>query len=132
MIHAEQSLGPPMDIGSVKRYFTDLQSRIVARLEAIDGGSFRRDAWDRPEGGGGVSRIIEQGKVLERGGVNFSHVKGDRLPPSATATRPQLAGRAFEVLGVSLVLHPLNPYAPTVHMNVRMFAARWGDRKSVV
>src|SRR5215475_414621 len=124
MIHAEQSLGPPMDIGSVKRYFTDLQSRIVARLEAIDGGSFRRDAWDRPEGGGGVSRIIEQGKVLERGGVNFSHVKGDRLPPSATATRPQLAGRAFEVLGVSLVLHPLNPYAPTVHMNVRLFAAR--------
>ena len=113
-----------MDIASVKRYFTDLQSGIVARLEAIDGGSFRRDAWDRPEGGGGVSRIIEQGKVIERGGVNFSHVMGDRLPSSATATRPQLAGRAFEVLGVSLVLHPVNPYAPTVHMNVRMFAAR--------
>jgi coproporphyrinogen III oxidase len=112
-----------MDIALVKRYFTDLQSRVVARLEAIDGGAFRSDAWDRPEGGGGLSRIIEQGNVLERGGVNFSHVKGERLPPSATATRPQLAGRAFEVLGVSLVLHPLNPYAPTVHMNVRMFAA---------
>jgi coproporphyrinogen III oxidase len=113
-----------MDLTSVKRYFTELQSRIVARLEAIDGARFRSDAWDRTEGGGGVSRIIEQGRVLERGGVNFSHVMGDRLPPSATATRPQLAGRAFEVLGVSLVLHPLNPYAPTVHMNVRMFAAR--------
>jgi len=113
-----------MDLAAVKRYFTDLQSRIVARLEAIDGGAFRSDAWDRPEGGGGLSRVIERGSVLERGGVNFSHVKGDRLPPSATASRPQLAGRAFEVLGVSLVLHPLNPYAPTVHMNVRMFAAR--------
>ena len=113
-----------MDLAPVKRYFTDLQSRIVARLEAIEGGAFRSDAWDRPEGGGGLSRVIEQGRVLERGGVNFSHVKGDRLPPSATASRPQLAGRAFEVLGVSLVLHPLNPYAPTVHMNVRMFAAR--------
>ena len=112
-----------MDTAPVRRYFIDLQSRIVARLETIVGGAFRSDAWDRPEGGGGLSRIIEQGRILERGGVNFSHVKGDRLPPSATATRPQLAGRAFEVLGVSLVLHPLNPYAPTVHMNVRMFAA---------
>ena len=112
-----------MDIARVKRYFSELQSRIVARLEAIDGGAFRTDAWDRPEGGGGVSCVIEQGRVVERGGVNFSHVKGDRLPPSATATRPRLAGRAFEVLGVSLVLHPLNPYAPTVHMNIRMFAA---------
>ena len=113
-----------MNLAAVKRYFTDLQSRIVARLEAIDGGAFRSDVWDRPGGGGGLSRVIEQGRVLERGGVNFSHVMGDRLPPSATASRPQLAGRAFEVLGVSLVLHPLNPYAPTVHMNVRMFAAR--------
>jgi coproporphyrinogen III oxidase len=115
-----------MDLAAVKRYFTDLQSRIVARLEAIDGRAFRSDAWDRPEGGGGLSRVVEQGQVLERGGVNFSHVTGDRLPPSATASRPKLAGRPFEVLGVSLVLHPLNPYAPTVHMNVRMFAAR-GD-----
>mgnify|MGYP003694505963 CR=1 FL=1 len=86
----------PMDTAPVRRYFADLQSRIVARLEAIDGRAFRSDAWDRPEGGGGLSRIIEEGSVLERGGVNFSHVKGDRLPPSATATRPQLAGRAFE------------------------------------
>jgi len=112
-----------MDIAGARAYFTGLQSRIVARLEAIDGHAFRRDVWDRPEGGGGESRLLEQGSVFERGGVNFSHVKGDRLPPSASAGRPQLAGRAFEVMGVSLVLHPVNPYAPTVHMNVRMFVA---------
>ena len=84
---------------------------------------FRRDEWTRPEGGGGIARLIEDGEVLERGGVNFSHVTGDRLPPSATASRPGIAGRAWEAMGVSLVLHPRNPYAPTVHMNVRMFVA---------
>jgi coproporphyrinogen III oxidase len=113
-----------MDSASVREYFVGLQARIVERLEAIDGRAFRRDAWQRPEGGGGTSCLIEEGNVLERGGVNFSHVRGSRLPPSATATRPQLAGRGFEVLGVSLVLHPRNPYAPTVHMNVRCFIAR--------
>lgn len=113
-----------MDNAGVRDYFADLQTRIVAQLEAIDGEHFRRDAWTRDGGGDGVSRIIEQGRVFERGGVNFSHVRGERLPPSATATRPQLAGRAFEVMGISLVLHPRNPYVPTVHMNVRMFAAR--------
>ncbi|MBK6393468.1 MAG: oxygen-dependent coproporphyrinogen oxidase [Betaproteobacteria bacterium] len=102
---------------------TGLQDRIVARLEAIDGGSFRRDAWDRPEGGGGVSRLIEEGNVLERGGVNFSEVRGTALPSSATAHRPDLAGRAWQAMGVSLVLHPRNPHAPTAHMNVRMFVA---------
>jgi len=112
-----------MDLARARAYFSDLQTRIVTRLEAVDGSAFRRDAWDRPEGGGGVACIVEQGLVFERGGVNFSHVRGDRLPPSATAARPQLAGRAFEVMGVSLVLHPLNPYAPTVHMNVRLFSA---------
>jgi coproporphyrinogen III oxidase len=112
-----------MDLSSARDYFTGLQARIVGRLETIDGHTFRRDIWERPEGGGGESRVIEQGGVFERGGVNFSHVKGDRLPPSATAGRPQLAGRPFEVMGVSLVLHPVNPYAPTVHMNVRMFVA---------
>lgn len=117
-----------MDAGAVRRYLTGLQDRIVAGLEAIDGGSFRRDAWDRPEGGGGVSRLIEDGAVLERGGVNFSDVRGTALPPSATAARPALAGRAWEATGVSLVLHPRNPYAPTVHLNVRMFVAtREGD-----
>jgi len=105
-------------------YFTALQARIVAALEAIDGGAFRRDDWTRPEGGGGVSRLIEDGAVLERGGVLFSHVKGDRLPASATAQRPELTGRAWEAMGVSLVLHPRNPHAPTVHLNVRHFAAR--------
>ncbi len=112
-----------MDIWPARDYFTGLQDSIVARLEAIDGHPFRRDVWQRPEGGGGESRLLEHGSVFERGGVNFSHVKGDRLPPSATAGRPQLAGRSFEVMGVSLVLHPINPYVPTVHMNVRMFVA---------
>jgi coproporphyrinogen III oxidase len=112
-----------MDLSPAREYFTGLQARIVARLESIDGHAFRRDAWQRPEGGGGESRLLEQGHVFERGGVNFSHVRGDRLPPSATASRPHLAGRSFEVMGVSLVLHPVNPYVPTVHMNVRMFVA---------
>ena len=112
-----------VDVAAVRDYLTGLQDRIVARLEAIDGGSFRRDAWDRPEGGGGVSRLIEEGNVLERGGVNFSDVRGTALPSSATAHRPDLAGRAWQAMGVSLVLHPRNPHAPTAHMNVRMFVA---------
>jgi coproporphyrinogen III oxidase len=120
-----------MDLASARDYFTGLQARIVARLETIDGSVFRRDVWERPEGGGGESRVLEQGGVFERGGVNFSHVKGDRLPLSATANRPQLAGRSFEVMGVSLVLHPLNPYAPTVHMNVRMFVAGKADEAAI-
>jgi coproporphyrinogen III oxidase len=120
-----------MDIAPVREYLVALQARIVERLEAIDGHAFRRDAWQRPEGGGGTSCLVEEGNVLERGGVNFSHVRGSRLPPSATAARPQLAGRSFEVMGVSLVLHPRNPYAPTVHMNVRCFVARGGDAGDV-
>ncbi len=112
-----------MNITHVKDYLTGLQNRIVTELEQVDGKSFRRDTWDRPEGGGGASCVIEEGNVLERGGVNFSHVFGSGLPASATAARPELAGRAFEAAGVSLVLHPRNPYAPTVHMNVRFFEA---------
>ncbi len=112
-----------IDAAPFRAWLLDLQARIVAGLEAIDGGTFRRDDWTRPEGGGGVSRLIEDGRVLERGGVLFSHVRGERLPPSATAQRPQLAGRAWEALGVSLVLHPRNPHAPTVHLNVRCFIA---------
>ena len=104
-------------------YFRALQSRIVAGLEAVDGQPFRRDEWTRPEGGGGIARVIEEGNVFERGGVNYSHVTGERLPPSATAARPDIADRAWEAIGVSLVLHPRNPYVPTVHMNVRMFVA---------
>ena len=116
------SAAPP-DTAAVKAWLTDLQARIVAALEAADGLPFRSDSWTRPEGGGGTSRLIEEGQVLERGGVNFSHVLGDRLPPSASAHRPELAGRRWEAMGVSLVLHPRNPYAPTVHMNVRCFVA---------
>jgi coproporphyrinogen III oxidase len=112
-----------MDVTAPRHYFLSLQERLVARLEAIDGGTFRRDEWTRPEGGGGISRLIEEGGVFERGGVNFSHVKGDKLPPSASALRPEIGGRAWEAMGVSLVLHPRNPYAPTVHLNVRMFVA---------
>ena len=112
-----------MDVHAVRAYLAGLQERIVARLEAIDGRPFLRDAWDRPEGGGGVSRLIEDGNVLERGGVNLSDVRGTALPPSATAHRPDLAGRAWQAMGVSLVLHPRNPHAPTAHMNVRMFVA---------
>ena len=120
-----------MDIAAPRAYFVALQQRIVARLEALDGGTFRRDEWTRPEGGGGITRLIEDGAVLERGGVLFSHVTGDKLPPSATAQRPELAGRAWEALGVSLVLHPRNPYAPTVHLNVRFFVAQKAGREPI-
>jgi coproporphyrinogen III oxidase len=109
------------DSAAVKKYLLDLQARIVAAMEAIDGKPFFTDSWERPEGGGGISRVIEEGNVFERGGVNFSHVMGNNLPPSAAASRPELAGRKWEAMGVSLVLHPRNPYAPTVHMNVRFF-----------
>ena len=112
-----------MDVERARGYFVDLQARIVAGLEAIDGQPFRRESWERPEGGGGISRLLEEGNVLERGGVNFSHVMGTKLPPSASAGRGEIAGRAWEAMGVSLVLHPRNPYAPTVHLNVRMFVA---------
>ncbi len=120
-----------MDFEAVKDYFADLQNRIVEALQLADGQHFLHDAWQRPEGGGGVSCVIEEGNVLERGGVNFSHVMGDRLPPSASAGRPELAGRSFEAAGVSLVLHPRNPYAPTVHMNVRCFMAKKAGEEPV-
>jgi coproporphyrinogen III oxidase len=108
---------------SVRDYLTGLQNRIVSELSRIDGRPFRIDRWEREGGGGGESRVIEEGEVFERGGVNFSRVRGERLPPSASASRPELAGRAFEAMGVSLVLHPRNPFVPTVHMNVRFLLA---------
>jgi len=114
---------PPFDLAAVKGYFTGLQQRVVAALAALDGKPFRSDSWQRAEGGGGVSCVIEEGGVFERGGVNFSHVTGKTLPPSATLARAELAGRAWDAMGVSLVMHPRNPYAPTVHMNVRLFVA---------
>jgi coproporphyrinogen III oxidase len=107
-----------------REFFTGLQQRIVEGLEKVDGKRFRRDEWERPEGGGGLSCVLEEGNVLERGGVNYSHVFGGGLPASATAARSELAGRGFEAMGVSLVLHPRNPYAPTVHLNVRYLEAR--------
>jgi len=112
-----------VDHGAVKQFFLDLQENIVARLAMLDGKPFVHDRWERPQGGGGISRLIEDGNVFERAGVNFSHVFGPGLPPSASASRPELAGRSFQALGVSLVLHPCNPYVPTVHMNVRFFSA---------
>jgi coproporphyrinogen III oxidase len=112
-----------MNPAAVNDYLLGLQRRIVAALESLDGKPFREDRWDRPQGGGGISRVIEEGKLFERGGVNFSHVQGAGLPPSASASRPELAGRAWEAMGVSLVLHPRNPYCPTVHMNLRFFVA---------
>jgi len=117
------------DSVAVREYLINLQDMIVARLEQVDGKPFRRDNWNRPDGGGGISCILEGGNVLERGGVAFSHVTGDRMPPSATAHRPELAGRRWEAMGVSLVLHPRNPYAPAAHANVRMFVATGGHGK---
>ena len=111
------------DIDAVRTYLTGLQTRIVTALEGCDGNRFETDAWQRPEGGGGITRVIEEGQVLERGGVLFSHVRGDRLPASASAHRQQIAGRPFEAMGVSLVIHPRNPYVPTVHLHVRFFIA---------
>jgi coproporphyrinogen III oxidase len=112
------------DIEAVKAYLLELQERICGELEQEDGGGrFREDAWDRPQGGGGRSRVLSDGTVFEQAGVNFSHVFGDQLPGSATAHRPELAGRHWQAMGVSLVIHPHNPYVPTSHANVRFFIA---------
>jgi coproporphyrinogen III oxidase len=117
------------DIGAVRAYLLDLQDRLCTALAAEDGDTgFREDTWERPEGGGGRTRVVEDGAVFEKAGVNFSEVSGARLPASATAQRPELAGRSFRALGVSLVIHPRNPYVPTSHANVRFFLAeREGD-----
>jgi coproporphyrinogen III oxidase len=112
-----------VDFEAVARYLQGLQDAIVGRLSELEGGAFRKDAWQRPQGGGGLTCILEGGSLFERAGVGFSHVHGHGLPPSASASRPELAGRSFQAMGVSLVLHPRNPYVPTVHMNVRCFAA---------
>ncbi|HEX7184101.1 MAG TPA: oxygen-dependent coproporphyrinogen oxidase [Thermoanaerobaculia bacterium] len=112
------------DLLAVKSYLLSLQDRICAAVEAEDGaGRFREETWEREEGGGGRSRVLSDGAIFEQAGVGFSHVFGPGLPPSATVQRPELAGRSFEALGVSLVFHPLNPYVPTTHMNIRFFIA---------
>jgi len=110
-------------LDAVKRYLLELQDRICAGLAKLDGQGFQEDRWTREEGGGGRSRVLAGGSVFEQAGVNFSDVQGSRLPPAATAKRPELEGRAFHAMGVSLVVHPLNPYAPTSHANVRFFIA---------
>ena len=108
----------------VKAYLLALQDRICAEVEDVDAGAcFLEDAWERNEGGGGISRVLTRGAVFEKAGVNFSHVQGDRLPPSASVNRPEVAGRSFQAMGVSAVLHPENPYVPTSHVNVRFFSA---------
>lgn len=116
------------DISAVKNYLLGLQNSVCAALEAEDGtGKFGEDTWDRPEGGGGHTRILSEGTVFEKAGVAFSRVSGDKLPPSASAHRPELAGRPWEALGVSLVIHPRNPYVPTSHANVRFFVSGAGS-----
>ena len=125
-----------MDTNAVRAYLLGLQQRIVDALQLADGKTFHTDAWVRAPGerlqGDGKTQLVEDGDLLERGGCNFSHVKGPQLPPSATQHRPELAGAPFEAMGVSLVFHPRNPMVPTVHMNVRMFAALPAGRDPVV
>ena len=112
------------DASRVKGYLSELQDRITAAVEAADGAKFRRDPWNRPEGGGGESRILSDGTVFERAGVSVSHVFGERMPPSASNARPEVAGAPFEAMGLSLVFHPRNPHAPTTHCNVRFLIAK--------
>ncbi len=123
------------DVERVRSYLLGLQTRITSALTAIDGGAFVVDTWEKAPGemlqGQGVTQILEGGPVFERAGCGFSHVRGPRLPPSATQHRPELSGAPFEAMGVSLVFHPRNPYVPTVHMNVRMLAAQGSDGKTV-
>lgn len=124
--------GSAFNLAPVKEYLLGLQDRICTGLEHIDAvESFQEDSWDREGGGGGRTRVLSGGRVFERGGVAFSHVFGTGLPPSATAKRPDLAGRSFQAVGVSLVIHPLNPYVPTSHMNVRFFVAEKPGEKPI-
>jgi coproporphyrinogen III oxidase len=117
---------------AVRQVLLELQQRICLALEAADGvAQFKSDNWQRPAGGGGLSRVLTGGQVFEQAGVNFSHIRGDALPPSASVARPELAGCSFEAMGVSLVIHPLNPYVPTSHANVRFFCAQRPDAEPV-
>lgn len=121
-----------VDIQAVKTYLLELQAHLCQALADLDGkADFVTDAWTRPQGGEGRSCVIQGGGVFEKGGVNFSHVTGEALPASATAVRPELAGRRFEAMGVSLVMHPHNPYVPTSHANVRFFIASKADAEPV-
>ena len=122
-------------VSTVRDYLQGLQQRITDAISAVDGSTFLADAWEKAPGeplqGNGLTKIMEGGRVFERAGCGFSHVQGPKLPPSATQHRPELAGAPFEAMGVSLVFHPRNPYVPTVHMNVRMLAAKGKDGQEV-
>jgi coproporphyrinogen III oxidase len=113
-----------VDAIAVKRYLIELHDRITAAVESLDSARFTRDSWVRPDGGGGESRILSEGSIFERAGVSFSHVLGDKMPPSASNQRQEIAGAPFEAMGLSLVFHPRNPYVPTTHCNVRFLVAR--------
>lgn len=113
-----------IDSKAVYNYLQGLQARIIESVELVDGKTFLHDGWQRPEGGGGNSCMLEEGNVFERAGIGFSHVLGNKLPPAASVAHPEAAGRPWEAMGVSLVFHPRNPYIPTVHMNVRFFIAK--------
>jgi len=113
-----------MNTQDVLSYLQNLQAKIVEAVELVDGKNFLQDSWQRPEGGGGNSCMLEEGNVFERAGIGFSHVLGTKLPPAASVAHPEAAGRPWEAMGVSLVFHPRNPYVPTVHMNVRFFIAK--------
>ena len=130
-------MSKPSDVDAVLSYLRELQDRLTRALESADGAAtFREDAWERPTGGGGLAgggrtRVLRDGALFEQAGINFSHVTGARLPPAATAQRPELAGRGFEAMGVSLVVHPRNPYVPTSHANIRFFTAARDDAEPV-
>ena len=115
----------------VKDYLLGLQDSICNQLQALDASAWQEDSWERPEGGGGRSRVVADGAIIEKGGVNFSHISGAQMPASATQNRPELAGRSFEAMGVSVVIHPHNPYVPTSHANVRFFIAEKADADPV-
>jgi coproporphyrinogen III oxidase len=124
-----------IDIAALKGYFLGLQDRITSAMSTLDGKVFVADEWHKPEDsklkGYGRTCILDQGNILEKGGIGFSHVRGDQMPPSASHHRPEVAGRSFEAMGVSLVFHPNNPMVPTTHMNVRCFIAQAPDKEPV-
>ena len=121
-----------IDIAAVKNFLLQLQNSLCEILEQEDGlAKFEHDSWQREQGGGGQSRVIKDGAIFEKGGVNFSHIMGDAMPASATAARPELAGRSYQAMGVSLVLHPNNPHIPTSHANVRFFVAEKDGQEPV-
>ncbi|MBT8149233.1 MAG: coproporphyrinogen III oxidase, partial [Gammaproteobacteria bacterium] len=120
----EPDLTRPIDKQAVRRFLLDYQQQLSEAFVGLDGqGDFHEDLWQRDEGGGGSTRILQNGEIFEKGGVNYSHVFGEQLPASASANRPELAGRGFEAMGVSVVMHPNNPFVPTSHANLRFFIA---------